>query len=180
MQLPDIFSTNSLHPTSQACEDDLLQALYAQLGANPAPPQASTSNPAHTSCPLFAESHMQPPLYARGNADAQAASDGQVAYSQGPANTQGPGSAQGGPDYQSLSQRLTGLERSIQSLKSQGLVDHLEAQEVLNWQRHFPSETEAQAVCKPPCMLPVPPLEVPADFEDHSRLDSAQQVATCG
>ncbi len=175
MQLPDIFSTNSLPPTSQASEDDLLQALYAQLGANPAPPQASALNLSHTSGPLFAENHTQPPLYVPGNADAQVASDGQVPYSQGPTHTQGPGPAQGGPDYQSLSQHLTGLERSIQSLKNQGLVDHLEAQEVLNWQRHFPSETEA--VCKP--MLPVPPLQVPPDFEDHSQLDSAHQVATC-
>ncbi|DBA83973.1 hypothetical protein WJX77_006742 [Trebouxia sp. C0004] len=170
MQLPDIFSTNSFPPISQASEDDLLQALYAQLGANP-PPQAPASNPSHTSGPLFAESHMQPPLYAPGNANAQAASDGQAAYSQGPTHTQCPGSAQGRPDYQSLSQHLTDLDRSIQSLKKPGLVDHLEAQEVLNWQRHFRSEKEA--VCKP--MLPVPPLQVPPDFENHFPLDSAQQ-----
>ena len=175
MQLPDIFSTHSLPATSQACEDDLLQALYVQLGANPAPPQPPASNPSHTSGPLFAENHMQPPLYVPGNADAQVAPDGQVACSQGPTHTQGPGSAQGGPDYQSLSQHLTDLERSIQSLKNQGLVDHLGAQEALNWQRHFPSETEA--VCKP--MLPVPPLQIPPDFEDHSRLDPAHQVPTC-
>ena len=169
MQLPDIFSTNSLHSTGQASEDDLLQTLYAQLGANPAP-QAPASNPSHTSGPLFAENAMQPPLYVPGNADAQAASDGQVAYSQAPSHTQGP--AQGGPDYQSLSQHLTDLERSIQSLKNQGMVHHLEAQEVLKWQRHFP---ETEPVCKP--MLPVPPLQGVPDFEDHSRLDPAHQVA---
>ncbi|KAL0028831.1 hypothetical protein WJX79_010810 [Trebouxia sp. C0005] len=171
MQLPDIFCTNPLPPTSQASENDLLQAWYAQLGANPAPPQAPASNPSHTCGSLFAQNHMQPPLYVPGNADAQVASNGQVAYSHGPTHTQGPGPAQGGPDYQSLSQHLTGLERSIQSLKNQGLMDHLDAQEVLNWQRHFPSETGA--VCKP--MLPVPPLQVSPDFEDHSRLDSAHQ-----
>ena len=171
MQLPDIFSTNSLHSTGQASEDDLLQSLYAQLGANPAP-QAPASNPTHTSGPPFAENDMRPPLYAPGNADAQAASDGQVAYSQALTHTQNPGPAQGGPDYQSLSQHLTDLERSIQSLKNQGMVHHLEAQEVLKWQRHFP---ETEPVCKP--MLPVAPLQGVPDFEDHSRLDPAHQVA---
>lgn len=164
MPLPDTLQTSSPRPTAQSSEDDLLQDLYAQLAANPASSQVPAPNPFHMSIP-FGHAQMQLPLYATGNS--QASATGLQGYSQRLTSIQSSASARSG--YQLVDDQLSDLERSMQSFKNPGLVDHLVSQ---SWQEQL--FAESGAACRP--LSAVATLGNAIDFEDHSRLDSAHQV----
>ncbi len=186
LQLPHIFTTSSPLPVTQDTGASSLQALYAQMGASPAPSPANASRmpSQHVTtsyCP-FDHNHMQMQGQHANEISQEPSRD---VYSQHLGSMQSTraypkgldlldlqGTAVSRPDYELLGHQLADAERSMQSIRDQGLLDHLATQEMLNWQRDFP---QPEAVCQP---LPESPLANAMEFDDTNRLDPGHHVSS--